>query len=98
LSSSRNILFVKLINLESCFHKRQVSFLVVKTSKCKRGIKVELHANQKPFTNEKFCCFLVISKSSELRRYLKNDTNENEILSIVFNSESCSFHSNGPLL
>jgi len=23
--------------LESCFHKRQVSFLVVKTVKCKRG-------------------------------------------------------------
>jgi len=25
--------------LESCFHKRQVSFLVVKTAKCKRGIR-----------------------------------------------------------
>jgi len=26
------------LKLESCFHKRQVSFLVVKTAKCKRGI------------------------------------------------------------
>jgi len=25
--------------LESCFHKRQVSFLVVKTAKYKRGIR-----------------------------------------------------------
>jgi len=24
--------------VESCFHKRQVSFLVVKTAKCKRSI------------------------------------------------------------
>jgi len=51
-SSSLNILFVRRIesllhtasmkfefsNLESCFHKRHVSFLVVKTAKCKRGI------------------------------------------------------------
>jgi len=52
LSSSRNILFVKwiesllhstskkfeFVNLESCFHKRQVSFLVAKIAKYKRGI------------------------------------------------------------
>jgi len=29
------------INLESCFYKRQVSFLVVKTAKCKRGINYD---------------------------------------------------------
>jgi len=53
LSSSRNTWFVKRIesflhtahmkfeysNLEIRFHKCQVSFLVVKTVKCKRGIR-----------------------------------------------------------
>jgi len=29
-------------NLEICFHKRQVLFLVVKTIKCKRGISYRL--------------------------------------------------------
>jgi len=32
--------------LETRFHKRQVSFLVVKTAKCKRGIKSNLQANK----------------------------------------------------
>jgi len=54
LSRSRNIEFMKSIeslleiagikfefqNLKIRFHKRQVSFLVVKTVKCKRGIYV----------------------------------------------------------
>jgi len=30
------------LNLEIRFHKRQVSSLVVKTAKCKRGIKKDL--------------------------------------------------------
>jgi len=29
------------MNLKNRFHKRQVSFLVVKTVKCKRGIKYD---------------------------------------------------------
>jgi len=30
------------LNLEICFHKRKVSFLVDKTFKCKRGIHIAL--------------------------------------------------------
>jgi len=55
LSGSRNISFMKKIgsllkiavmkfefyNLETRFHKHQVSFLVVKTVKCKRSIKLK---------------------------------------------------------
>jgi len=35
-------------NLEICFHKRQVSFLVVKTIKCKRGITFENESHANP--------------------------------------------------
>jgi len=35
----------KFENLEIRFYKRQVSFLVVKTVKCKRGITYILYAN-----------------------------------------------------
>jgi len=36
--ASKKVLSCCQANLESCFHKCQVSFLVVKTAKCKRGI------------------------------------------------------------
>jgi len=39
-------------NFESCFHKRQVSFLVVKTAKCKRGIRYKRYIDVLNHLNE----------------------------------------------
>jgi len=68
LSRSRDIQFIKRIeslikiagikfefkNFEIRFHKRQVSFLVIKTVKCKRGISVSKMCELANLRCEKF--------------------------------------------